>query len=81
MKTYIVYCPGDGEGINNGYEINAINPKYAAWEYVERYRRTDRVKSFLVFVVDINSRLESKIRVERCGDADYITYTESEHQT
>ena len=81
MKTYIVYCPDYREDINNCHEINAINHNQAALAYAYRHGISDLVKSALVFVVDISSRLEWKIRAERCGDLDYSTYIESEPQS
>ena len=36
MKTYIVYCPDDGEELSNGREIVAYDYESAAEEWAER---------------------------------------------
>lgn len=70
MKTYIVYCPDDGEELSNGSEIVAFDYEAAAEEWAERrdengdyYLVSHYGEHMEICVVDPETKVEKIFRV------------------
>lgn len=69
MKTYIVYCPDNGEKISDGNEVKASDYSFAAELWSLKYDCDDRVllnndiEYVDICVVDKVSKVEKMFRV------------------
>ena len=79
MKTYIVYCPELGEDCTNGRRIHSINHCTAAEIYAHGMDKFS--ESILIFVLDVSSEIEKKIRVNGYVDINYCAYEQVGHHS